>query len=97
MTGQLNPVPSDPTIVWRSIATDGPETYYLVVEEVRGTTKDDGWLYIFRGSDDAIVHRKAVVVKPSVVFGMSPEAIKDWEAEAIKAIMNPQYREIQGV
>lgn len=97
MSGQLNPVPNDPTIKWRTIANDGPDTYYIVVEEVRGTTKDDGWLYVFSGKDDSIIHRKAVIVKPSILFGVDQNIIKDWEAEAIKAIMNPGYRTIQGV
>lgn len=91
--GQFNPIPGDPTIKWRVAVKDGSQDYFGVVELVRGSTRGDGRLTVF--SEGLAIHRSAVVVKESPLFGVNPTNEGDWEAEIYRVIQNPDARSIR--
>lgn len=93
MAGQFNPVPGDPTIRWRIAVQEDGEQYLAVVEEVRGTTRNDGRLTIFNNGTP--IHRSAVEIKQSALFGVNPLNEADWEAEIVRVIRFPETRMIR--
>lgn len=92
MTGQLNPIPGDPDIVWRDIVDD---KWLVIVEAVHGSTTGAGWLYIGEASTHNVIHRKRVQVSYGALFGVDTGDLDEWKAEVLRAIDNPEYRRIE--
>ena len=88
--GQFNPVASDENIVWRNALDQGK--YLIVVTQVPGTTKGDGWLHIWEGANLALIHRVPVHISTGALFGVDAGDEEDWMVESIKAADNPGYR-----
>lgn len=92
MSGQAHPNATDPDILWRTVVENG--RYLCVVDTVHGSTRNSAFLSVFDGTDHAIIHRVPVQARPSGLLGVNEDDVQDWEAEIIKAVVNPDYRRI---
>lgn len=93
MTGQINPLPGEPDILWRTVTSNPP--MLVAVEAVHGSTTGDGYLNVWDGEDHKIVHRAKIKVQTSALMGVHPDSIREWEEEVIKVIKHPEYRRVE--
>lgn len=95
MTGLFNPVTGDEDIVWKGVVPVQGADYYAVVDKIHGSTTGGAWLTVFESVEYKAIHRvRTSVTTAATVFGHDSTSEQEWEAEIVKAAMNPEYRRI---